>query len=594
MRVLLVVIDAASPRVVCPGDPDRTAAQPEEAGRRRRNAPGVDHHLPVDHAGRHHVDHHRLLPRRTRHRRRVVVRRRARRNRLLRRRLLGDCAGGFRRVPARLPRPPQRRPADGPDALRDDRANRPARGLPQLSRLSRRGPARGQSAVAAGAAPRRPLTETVDGPDAALSRRLRHLMLAGAPQARTARAASCTASAWTTRRRRRCSQSWPANARHCRTSRSPISPTTTTAATRSGRTRRCRSSSASTPRSAPCSMPAGGFDRFLRDTCVIVTSDHGHCDILADRGGRRRSPCTSLFERLPQAALGRPWQDGDEIMICPNMRAAQIYVHATRRASTERSPSRLLLEPRIDLVMWRSAVTRRPMRPATSCSGPRGRLEFWRDGDDRIAGASGKRPGTMPSGRGGAGAAMRGARPAGRRRRRAVADYPNAFERIAGVLDAPQQRRVLGDRAAGLRVRGARRARPRRRRLARRTARARLAQPGHRCRGAAAPAAGACGRSTSRRSAWTRLGRRCATASATPRHGPSQRSPRQLLHLVHDRVHLPASSGRAARRSSCRRRRSSAGRSDSCEPPDAEERQVARWSPPDRPPAPSPTAPRPR
>ena len=27
---------------------------------------------------------------------------------------------------------------------------------------------------------------------------------------------------------------------------------------------------------------AGGADRFLRDMCVIVTSDHGHCEILAD------------------------------------------------------------------------------------------------------------------------------------------------------------------------------------------------------------------------------------------------------------------------------------------------------------------------
>ena len=32
---------------------------------------------------------------------------------------------------------------------------------------------------------------------------------------------------------------------------------------------------------------AGGLDTFLRDTCVIVTSDHGHCEILGDRGRAR-------------------------------------------------------------------------------------------------------------------------------------------------------------------------------------------------------------------------------------------------------------------------------------------------------------------
>ena len=76
MKVLLVVIDAASPRVVCPAIQTGRLAEPQallaEAGEMHQ---GVGHDLPVDHAGRDLVHHHGLLSRRARHRRRVMVRR---------------------------------------------------------------------------------------------------------------------------------------------------------------------------------------------------------------------------------------------------------------------------------------------------------------------------------------------------------------------------------------------------------------------------------------------------------------------------------------------------------------------------------------
>ena len=70
---------------------------------------------------------------------------------------------------------------------------------------------------------------------------------------------------------------------------------------------------------------AGGADRFLRDTCVIVTSDHGHCEILADEH-RAVIRLDRLLSKYRQADIGRGWQRRDEIMICPNMRAAQLYL----------------------------------------------------------------------------------------------------------------------------------------------------------------------------------------------------------------------------------------------------------------------------
>ena len=70
---------------------------------------------------------------------------------------------------------------------------------------------------------------------------------------------------------------------------------------------------------------AGGLERVLSDTTVIVTSDHGHCDVLADRAASVIH-LDRLLGDFRQAKLGRRWRARDEVMICPNMRAAQIYV----------------------------------------------------------------------------------------------------------------------------------------------------------------------------------------------------------------------------------------------------------------------------
>ena len=98
---------------------------------------------------------------------------------------------------------------------------------------------------------------------------------------------------------------------------------------------------------------AGGADRFLRDTCVIVTSDHGHCEILAEES-RAVIRLDRLLSRYRQADIGRGWQRSDEIMICPNMRAAQLYLRDTSPAMIERVVKHLLVDS-----PHRSGVTER-------------------------------------------------------------------------------------------------------------------------------------------------------------------------------------------------------------------------------------------
>jgi hypothetical protein len=122
-------------------------------------------------------------------------------------------------------------------------------------------------------------------------------------------------------------------------------------------------------------------------------------------------------------------------MICPNMRAAQVYV----RTPTPEILSRLLTathaEPRIDLVMWHGRLTV-PNAEAYVVESRRGRLEFWRGtGEGHTARDA---FGNMWSWRGDPGAL--GLLLVGDTLESTV--YPNALERIAGVLDAPNSGEV--------------------------------------------------------------------------------------------------------------------------------------------------------
>lgn len=172
---------------------------------------------------------------------------------------------------------------------------------------------------------------------------------------------------------------------------------------------------------------AGGMERLLEETCVIITSDHGHCDVLADpsRAVIRLNQALAAFR---QADLGRPWGPRDEIMICPNMRAAQIYVRQPSPAVIERVAREILTDPRVDQVFFRASLSQPGMRGYTALGG-RGRLEF-------APGAGGDGKGRDAFG----GAWTWRGDPE-------VLDvqveggeiefgqYPNAFERIAGALE---------------------------------------------------------------------------------------------------------------------------------------------------------------
>jgi len=173
---------------------------------------------------------------------------------------------------------------------------------------------------------------------------------------------------------------------------------------------------------------AGGADRFLRDTCIVVTSDHGHCEVLAD-AERAVIRLDRLLDDFRQADLGLGWREHDEILICPNMRAAQVYLREPGGVIIDRITRSALADPRVDLVLWHTRLAS-GQDDAYVVASQRGRLEFWR-GDDGPKHAR-DAFGTEWSWRGDETALQLKVEDS-------LVDsteYPNAFERIAGALDA--------------------------------------------------------------------------------------------------------------------------------------------------------------
>ncbi|CAN5791909.1 hypothetical protein BH18ACI5_BH18ACI5_14920 [soil metagenome] len=183
---------------------------------------------------------------------------------------------------------------------------------------------------------------------------------------------------------------------------------------------------------------AGGMERFLSDRTVIVTSDHGHCDVRGDRAAVIR--LDHLLSNFRQADLGRPWKKHDEILICPNMRASQIYVKDPTRERIERIAVAILENPWIDQIIWRSHLT--GDGSGYTVVTHRGRMHFSRDAGSSSApdafGATWKWTGDREA---------LDLQHDGRTIE--FGNYPNAFERIAGVLDLDKSGEIWVTARAG-------------------------------------------------------------------------------------------------------------------------------------------------
>jgi predicted AlkP superfamily pyrophosphatase or phosphodiesterase len=174
---------------------------------------------------------------------------------------------------------------------------------------------------------------------------------------------------------------------------------------------------------------SGGLENFLKHTAIVVTGDHAQSDLPLDT----KETGIDLDELLHQFALvpiGKRWSDDDDLMVCPNMRAAQIYVRPRFRPRFAELVNTLLAEPRIDQVIWREAAEG-DVGAQYHVATTRGEnLRFWHTGEaDALAqdeyGGTWAWSGDL--------SAVDGSMDRDGVLR--FGDYPNAFERIATAFD---------------------------------------------------------------------------------------------------------------------------------------------------------------
>ncbi|HXF64472.1 MAG TPA: alkaline phosphatase family protein [Caldilineaceae bacterium] len=192
----------------------------------------------------------------------------------------------------------------------------------------------------------------------------------------------------------------------------------------------------------------GGVERLLEQFCVIVTGDHAQVDISGDEetASIQVDKLLSAF-RLP--APGAVWNDGEELLVCPNMRALQIYFKHPEAEMIEMVAGRLLADERVDLVMWRAALTDPTQTGYIISTRDRGRLHAW-----PVNGAS---PGQPPSNQAtdfwGCTWRWQGDLSAIDAHVEdgvlVYGDYPNALERIAGALECPTGGRLWASAMPG-------------------------------------------------------------------------------------------------------------------------------------------------
>jgi len=105
---------------------------------------------------------------------------------------------------------------------------------------------------------------------------------------------------------------------------------------------------------------SGGFENFLERRSIMILGDHAQSDLIADADAR----AVDLNEALSGFNLveaGHTWSDQDQLMVCPNMRAAQIYLRHGYQERLDEISAQLTSDRRVDQVIWR-----RP--PGTDCS----------------------------------------------------------------------------------------------------------------------------------------------------------------------------------------------------------------------------------
>jgi predicted AlkP superfamily pyrophosphatase or phosphodiesterase len=126
----------------------------------------------------------------------------------------------------------------------------------------------------------------------------------------------------------------------------------------------------------------GGIQQFLKDFAVVICGDHSQ-SVTHNAAADRDIVLEELLQNFEISPAGVPWKDTGEVLPCPNLRAAQIYLNSSLTAERQQQlVDRLLQEPKIDQVLLKRGADTKPNSDADVSfdviTADRGRLNFHR------------------------------------------------------------------------------------------------------------------------------------------------------------------------------------------------------------------------
>ena len=104
----------------------------------------------------------------------------------------------------------------------------------------------------------------------------------------------------------------------------------------------------------------GGLDRVLEELCIVMTADHGHSIVGSDQSAAIDMDALLTGYRCADPATG--WQNDEELLVCPNMRAAEVFHRDASSRYVRELAGRLVEDHRVDQVIWRESDEDGPNR----------------------------------------------------------------------------------------------------------------------------------------------------------------------------------------------------------------------------------------
>lgn len=94
----------------------------------------------------------------------------------------------------------------------------------------------------------------------------------------------------------------------------------------------------------------GGLLAMINEFAIVITGDHSQSDLTSSEEAAIN--LDKVLAELQVAKAGDRWRTGDDVMACPNMRSAQIYVRSETAIARQRVIDQLLEGDGIDQVIW--------------------------------------------------------------------------------------------------------------------------------------------------------------------------------------------------------------------------------------------------